>query len=89
MAMEFFVACTPEAHPLIAGTGGFRKARWVRQGTGKSGGVRAIYYHVAKPGRIYMAAIYAKAKKTNLSKAERNLLAAIAAGIKTLERREG
>ena len=26
MAMEFFIACAPEAHPVIKGTGGFRKA---------------------------------------------------------------
>ena len=37
-----------EEHPssgvLIAGTGGVRKLRWAREGTGKSGGVRVIYY---------------------------------------------
>jgi hypothetical protein len=27
-AMEFFIACAPEVHPVIAGAGGFRKARW-------------------------------------------------------------
>ncbi len=26
-AMELFIACAPEDHPVIAGTGGFRKAR--------------------------------------------------------------
>ena len=28
MAMEFVIACAPEEHPVIPGTGGFRKARW-------------------------------------------------------------
>jgi hypothetical protein len=31
MAMEFFIASAPEVHPVIPGTGGFRKARWARQ----------------------------------------------------------
>ena len=39
-AMEFFIASAPEGHPVIPGTGGFRKARWARRGSGKSGGFR-------------------------------------------------
>ena len=27
MAMDFFIACAPEDHPVIPGTGGFRKTR--------------------------------------------------------------
>jgi hypothetical protein len=27
VAMEFHIACAPEEHPVIPGTGGFRKAR--------------------------------------------------------------
>jgi hypothetical protein len=59
MAMEFYVACAPEGHPVIPGAGGFRKARWARRGKGKSGGFRVVYYFLVEPGRIYMAAIYA------------------------------
>jgi hypothetical protein len=33
-AMEFFIACGPEDHPVIAGSGGFRKARWARRAAG-------------------------------------------------------
>jgi hypothetical protein len=36
MAMEFFIACAPEEHPVIRGTGGFRKARWARRGRGRA-----------------------------------------------------
>ena len=32
MAMEFYIACTPEDHPVIPGAGGFRKPRWARRG---------------------------------------------------------
>jgi hypothetical protein len=38
MAMEFFIACAPEDHPVIPGSGGFRKARWARRGMGKAAG---------------------------------------------------
>ena len=34
----------PTAGVLIVGTGGIRKLRWAREGMGKSGGVRVIYY---------------------------------------------
>ena len=29
-AMEYFIACAPEAHPVIPASGGFRKGRWAR-----------------------------------------------------------
>jgi len=82
MAMEFFIACAPEVHPIIPGTGGFRKARWSRGGRGKSGGVRVIYFFVVEPGRIYMASIYAKSRKANLSADDQGVLAKIAAHLK-------
>ncbi len=31
-AMELHIARNPEIHPVVAGTGGVRKARWGRQG---------------------------------------------------------
>jgi len=82
LAMEFFVACGPEDHPVIPGSGGFRKARWARPGKGKSGGFRVVYFFLAKPGRIYMATIYAKSRRETLSAADRNVLAKIATEIK-------
>jgi len=82
MAMEFYIACAPEEHPVIPGAGGFRKARWARRGKGKSGGFRVIYFFMAEPGRIFMAAIYAKSRRETLSAADRNVLAKLAAQIK-------
>lgn len=82
MAMEFYIASAPEDHPVIPGAGGFRKARWARQGKGKSGGFRVVYFCLAGPGRVYMAAIYAKSRMETLSKADRNVLAKLAAQIK-------
>lgn len=82
MAMEFYIACSPEDHPVIPGSGGFRKARWARRGKGRSGGFRVIYFLLSEPGRIYMAAIYAKSQRETLSRADQNVLAKIAAQIK-------
>ena len=82
VAMEFYVACAPEDHPVIPGSGGFPKARWARRGKGKSGGVRVIYFFAPEPGQIFMAAIYAKSRMENLSAADRNVLATLAARIK-------
>jgi hypothetical protein len=39
-----YLAAHPRAGDLIEGTGGVRKLRWGRGNTGKSGGVRVIYY---------------------------------------------
>jgi hypothetical protein len=82
MAMEFFIACGPEDHPVIPGAGGFRKARWSRRDAGKSGGYRVVYFFLREPGRIYMAGIYAKSRQGNLSAADQNALARLAMEIK-------
>ena len=80
--MEFYIATAPEAHPVIPGSGGFRKARWARRGQGKSRGFRVIYFYISPPGQIYLASIYAKADQANVSGEDQNALARIAATIK-------
>ena len=82
IAMEFFIACAPEGHPVIPGTGGFRKARWAQLGKGKSGGMRVIYFFLSAPGSIYMASVYAKSRKESLSAADKIVLARLASQIK-------
>jgi hypothetical protein len=82
MAMEFYIACAPEDHPVISGGGGFRKARWARRGKGKSGGFRVVYFFLAEPGRIYMASIYAKSRKQTLSAADQKVFTKLAVQIK-------
>ena len=88
MALEYFIACAPESHPIIPGAGGFRKGRWARRGTGKSGGFRVVYFFLSPPGRIYMAGIYSKSRKTTLSAADENVLAKIAEQIKSASKRK-
>ncbi len=78
----------PCAGVLIAGTGGIRKLRWAREGMGKSGGVRVIYYYHDERIPLYLLSVFGKNQKTNLSKAEANELSKLvkflikAAGIK-------
>lgn len=38
-----YLAASPEAGDIIAGTGGARKLRWRAEGRGKRGGTRVIY----------------------------------------------
>jgi hypothetical protein len=72
--LEQSIAERPEIHPVIAGTGGVRKARWARPGMGKRGGVRAVYYYRTNAGIVYMLDIYAKNEKANLTPADKREL---------------
>lgn len=56
-----WLAQHPEAGDVILGSGGCRKVRWARQGTGKRGGVRVIYFNRLDNGVIHLLVIYAKA----------------------------
>lgn len=68
----------PEAGDTISGTGGFRKIRWSRPGTGKRGGVLVIYYNVTIKGRIYLALIYPKNEQDELSQEQKKMLRQVA-----------
>ncbi|MFP8575220.1 type II toxin-antitoxin system RelE/ParE family toxin [Klebsiella pasteurii] len=68
----------PEAGDTISVTGGFRKIRWSRPGTGKRGGVRVIYYNVTIKGRIYLALIYPKSEQDELSQEQKKMLRQVA-----------
>ncbi len=70
-----YLAAHPRAGDLIEGTGGVRKLRWGRDGRGKSGGVRVIYYVHSELMPLYLLTLFAKNDRANLSKAERNELA--------------
>jgi hypothetical protein len=62
-----FIASNPEAGDLIPQSGGVRKLRWGRRGSGKRGGVRVIYFYHDAGMPIYLLTIYAKAVRDNLS----------------------
>ena len=51
---------------VILGAGGLRKVRWSRQGVGKRGGARVIYFNRLANGEVVLLLVYAKAKFDNL-----------------------
>jgi hypothetical protein len=61
-----FIAENPDAGEVIPGADGARKVRWQRQGTGKRGGARVIYFHLAGDGIELLVMVYAKAKRANV-----------------------
>lgn len=65
-----FVACNPLAGKEIPGTGGVRKLRWSKRGTGKRGGARVIYYFYNESAPIFLMTAYVKGKKEDLSPKE-------------------
>lgn len=67
----------PDLGDLIKASGGLRKVRWNLKGTGKSGGVRVIYYWVVNDHQIRMLYVYPKGKQENLLKEQIAQLKAI------------
>ena len=61
-----FLIDQPEAGNVVQGSGGVRKVRWARAGSGKSGGVRVCYYVRTAAGQILMLVIYAKSVKDSI-----------------------
>ena len=55
------LAAHPDDGELVKESGGCRKIRWGRAGSGKSSGVRVIYFLRSARGEIVLLIIYAKA----------------------------
>ena len=64
----------PDAGDLVRNGGGIRKLRWKRAGTGKSGGIRAIYYWITEDSQILMLVAYPKSVKDDLTDKETAIL---------------
>jgi mRNA-degrading endonuclease RelE of RelBE toxin-antitoxin system len=60
------IASNPEEGVVIRGSGGVRKIRWSRPGSGKSGGVRVVYLVRAEQGEVYLLTMFAKSEKENI-----------------------
>lgn len=70
------VAYEPTCGDVIPGTGGLRKVRIGRGGSGKRGGARIVYYFHDPEMPIYLLALYAKNEKGDLSAREKKEFAA-------------
>jgi hypothetical protein len=64
--LQQFMMQNPEAGNIVRGSGGVRKLRWRREGSGKRGGLRVIYFVRYQPAEFWMLALYAKAKQENV-----------------------
>ena len=51
---------------MIPGADGARKLRWRRQGVGKRGGMRVIYFHLVGDEVVLLVMVYAKAERANV-----------------------
>src|SRR5260370_25091692 len=62
-----YLASNPDAGDVIPGSGGCRKIRWSRAGSGKRGGVRVIYTVRLVSGALVLLVIYAKNVRGTIS----------------------
>ena len=65
-----FIATDPLVGVVVRDSGGIRKVRWSREGSGKSGGVRVIYFTRLAEGEVVLLTLYAKSKTDNLTGAK-------------------
>jgi hypothetical protein len=95
--MQLAISADPEAHPIVPGTGGVRKARWTRQSKGKSGAVRVILLLLANDrrnreagiGSGYLLSIYAKSDRSDMTAADRKAAKRFVAGLKDAKKQAG
>ena len=58
---QAYLATKPDTgDDVVRSSGGVRKVRWSRRGTGKSGGVKVLYFTRTEAGEIWHLLIYAK-----------------------------
>lgn len=73
-----YIAGNPYDGDIITGTGGVRKIRWASNiNQCKRGGARIIYYFYDKATPIFLFTAYGKNHKTDLTMAEKNMLAKV------------
>ncbi len=65
-----YIAEFPDSGDVVPQSGGIRKVRWRRAGTGKSGGVRVIYFTRTTEEEVVLLLIYAKSRTDNITGAK-------------------
>src|ERR1700704_5329151 len=70
-AIVDLIAYEPTCGDIIPGSGGLRKVRVGRDGIGKRGGARVVYYFYNEDFPILLLALYAKNEKGDLTAAEK------------------
>jgi len=72
--LQSSLMCRPEQGAIISGAHGARKIRWARQGQGKRGGLRVIYYWAAREAAFYMLYVYTKSDQGDLTPRQARVL---------------
>jgi hypothetical protein len=92
-----FIAANPEAGDVTPDTGGVRKIRWARAGSGQraaGSGQRAArrgagdYFFHAASRPLYLLMVYAKGRQENLSPEEKRTVRKLAAILKGTGKKE-
>ena len=74
-ALQLTLLLRPEQGPLIPGSGGLRKIRWGKEGRGKRGGLRVIYYWDKRSSMCFMLFLFAKNEQGDLTPSQVRTLA--------------
>ncbi|HVY33536.1 MAG TPA: type II toxin-antitoxin system RelE/ParE family toxin [Caulobacteraceae bacterium] len=74
-ALVQLLAQNPETGALIVGSGGCRKVRLAKTGSGKSGGYRVVTFFARRAMPVYVLAVLAKGSRANFSADEVNAMA--------------
>ena len=69
-----FISQNPTAGSTVRGSGGVRKIRWARAGSGKRGGVRIIYYNQWQHEEVWLLTLYAKNERSTIPAHELRLI---------------
>jgi len=69
-AFATYIAEYPDAGDVVPESGGIQKLRWRRAGSGKSGGVRIIYFVRTMAEEVVLLTLYAKSKTDNITGAK-------------------
>jgi hypothetical protein len=62
-----WLAENPQAGDVVRQSGGVRKVRWSRAGSGKSAGVRVVYFNRLANGEVWLLFMYSKARLDTLT----------------------
>lgn len=82
MAFVDYIASNPEIGDVIPGTGGVRKVRWARPGSGKRGGARVIYFYYHSEAPLFLLMAYAKSDREDMTQDEKKAASALTAILK-------
>jgi hypothetical protein len=82
------LADDPLAGDLIQDTGGVRKIRFARPGSGKSGGLRIIYWFMNESAPLFALLAYGKSSQEDLSPEQKKAVKTLVEKLKAVYSRK-